>query len=128
MKVCGLLFRCSLEPELYGLKIIYLQAFYHPTRLGLVEPPAKISAETWVRSFPSNPQLNISNNIIPQVFVYGGSTSVGQFAVQLAHLSGYKVATVASPHNHAFVKSLGADAVFDVRGLFSLVDINRTLS
>jgi NADPH:quinone reductase-like Zn-dependent oxidoreductase len=41
--------------------------------------------------------------------------SVGQFAVQLAHLSGYKVVTVASPRNHAFVKSLGADAVFDVR-------------
>jgi len=75
-----------------------VQAFYHPTRLGLVEPPSKVSSETWV-------------------FVYGGSTSVGQFAVQLAHLSGYKVATVASPKNHMFVKSLGADTVFDYKSL-----------
>ena len=37
------------------------------------------------------------------------------FAIQLAHLSGYKVVTVASPKNHELLKSLGADAVFDVR-------------
>ena len=40
---------------------------------------------------------------------------MGQFAIQLAHLSGYKVVTVASPRNFALVKSLGADAVFDYR-------------
>ncbi|OCH84775.1 GroES-like protein [Obba rivulosa] len=72
------------------------QALYHPTRLGLVEPPEKVSGEHWV-------------------FVYGGSSSVGQYAVQLAHLSGYKVVTTASPRNFELVKSLGADAVFDYR-------------
>ena len=40
--------------------------------------------------------------------------SVGLYAIQLAHLAGYKVVTVASPRNHALLKSLGADAVFDV--------------
>jgi NADPH:quinone reductase-like Zn-dependent oxidoreductase len=40
--------------------------------------------------------------------------SVGQFAIQLAHLSGYKVVTTASPYNFELVKSLGADAMFDV--------------
>ena len=51
------------------------------------------------------------------VFIYGGSSGVGQFAIQLAKLSGYKVVTVASPRNHEFLKALGADAVFDVRTL-----------
>lgn len=40
--------------------------------------------------------------------------SVGLYAIQLAHLSGYKVATVASPRNHPLLKDLGADVVFDV--------------
>jgi len=73
-----------------------VQALYNPSRLRLVEPPSTVSLETWV-------------------LIYGGSTSVGQFAIQLAHLSGYKVATVAGSHNHALVRSLGADAVFDYR-------------
>ncbi len=37
------------------------------------------------------------------------------FAIQLAHLAGYKVVTTASPRNLELCKSLGADAVFDVR-------------
>ena len=37
------------------------------------------------------------------------------YALQLAHLAGYKVVTVASPENHALCKALGADFVFDVR-------------
>ena len=48
------------------------------------------------------------------VFVYGGSSGVGQFAIQLAKLSGYKIVTVASPRNHELLKGLGVDAVFDV--------------
>lgn len=47
------------------------------------------------------------------LFVYGGSSSVGQYAIQLAKLSGYKVVTTASRRNHELVKSLGADLVFD---------------
>ena len=49
-----------------------------------------------------------------QIFVYGGSSSVGQYAIQLAKLSGYKVVTTASKRNHELVRSLGADLVFDV--------------
>lgn len=41
--------------------------------------------------------------------------AVGHFAIQLAHLAGYKVAATASPRNFTLVKSLGADAVFDYR-------------
>jgi NADPH:quinone reductase-like Zn-dependent oxidoreductase len=51
-----------------------------------------------------------------QLFVHGGSSSVGQYAIQLAKLSGYKVITTASKRNHELVESLGADLVFDVSG------------
>lgn len=49
------------------------------------------------------------------VFIYGGSTGLGQFGIQLLKLSGYKVVTVASPRNHELLKGLGADAVFDYK-------------
>ena len=46
--------------------------------------------------------------------------SVGQFTVQLLHLTGYKVATVSSQSNFDICTSLGADAVFDVSFAFAL--------
>jgi len=55
-----------------------------------------------------------SNNYSPLIWMYL-SASVGQYAIQLLTLSGYKVITVASPRNFGLVKSLGATAVFDVR-------------
>lgn len=42
------------------------------------------------------------------VFIYGGSSSTGQMAIQLAKLSGATVVTTCSPHNFELVKSLGA--------------------
>lgn len=45
----------------------------------------------------------------------GGSTATGSLGIQFAKLSGYKVLTTCSPHNFDFVKSLGADAVYDYR-------------
>ncbi|KAE8382663.1 chaperonin 10-like protein [Aspergillus bertholletiae] len=47
------------------------------------------------------------------VLIYGGSTATGVLAIQYAKLSGYKVLTTCSPRNFDYVKSLGADAVFD---------------
>lgn len=51
----------------------------------------------------------------PQILIYGGSTASGLLGIQLARLSGYRVATTCSPSNFAYVKSLGADAAFDYR-------------
>lgn len=51
----------------------------------------------------------------PQLLVWAGSTSVGQFAIQLGRLAGYRVVSTASPKNHEYLKSLGADQVFDYR-------------
>lgn len=47
------------------------------------------------------------------VVVWGGSTSVGMNAVQLARAAGYTVVSTASPRNADTVRSLGAEAVVD---------------
>ncbi|HEY0933394.1 MAG TPA: zinc-binding alcohol dehydrogenase family protein [Trebonia sp.] len=47
------------------------------------------------------------------VLVWGGSTSVGSNAIQLAAAAGYEVITTASPHNFEYVRLLGAAQVFD---------------
>ena len=47
------------------------------------------------------------------VLVWGGSTSVGSAAIQLAVAAGYEVVTTASPRNFDFVRGLGASEVFD---------------
>jgi NADPH:quinone reductase-like Zn-dependent oxidoreductase len=45
--------------------------------------------------------------------VWGGASSLGLFAIQLAKLSGAFVIATASPKNNALVKSYGADEIFD---------------
>lgn len=47
--------------------------------------------------------------------VWGGSSSVGALAIQLAAASGTKTIAVASSRNHDFVKGLGADQAFDYK-------------
>lgn len=49
------------------------------------------------------------------VLVWGGSTSVGSNAIQLARNAGYSVVTTASPRNEEYVKALGAEASVDYR-------------
>lgn len=47
------------------------------------------------------------------VLIWGGSSSVGSCAIQLARAAGYKVVTTASSRNFQYCKDLGAAAVFD---------------
>jgi hypothetical protein len=49
------------------------------------------------------------------LIVWGGSTSVGSNAIQLAAAAGYDVIATASPKNFDYLKRLGADPVFDYR-------------
>lgn len=49
------------------------------------------------------------------VVVWGGTTSVGSNAVQLARAAGYRVVTTASARHHDTMRALGAEAVFDYR-------------
>ena len=47
------------------------------------------------------------------VLVWGGSTSVGSNAIQLARNAGYRVVATASPHNFDYVRLLGAAEAVD---------------
>ncbi|EIN07943.1 GroES-like protein [Punctularia strigosozonata HHB-11173 SS5] len=75
-----------------------VQALFHPKNLNLVGYPDKVPPEH-----------------APWVLIYSGATSVGLYAIQLAHISGYRVVTTASPKNWDLVKSMGANAVIDYR-------------
>lgn len=57
------------------------------------------------------------------VLVWGGSTSVGGNAVQLAVAAGYEVVTTASPRNVDYVRALGASLVFDYNSPTVVPDI-----
>lgn len=58
---------------------------------------------------------DVSHPAHGQYLVYGGSTAVGLFAVQLLKLIGYKVVAVAGARNHELVRSMGADEVVDYK-------------
>lgn len=48
------------------------------------------------------------------IVIIGGASSVGQYAIQLARLSGYeRIVTNASSNNHEFLRSIGAHVVLD---------------
>ena len=57
------------------------------------------------------------------VLIWGGSTSVGSNAIQLAVAAGYDVITTASPRNFDYVKQLGARLVFDYSSKSVVADI-----
>ncbi|KAG5661873.1 hypothetical protein KAF25_004112 [Fusarium avenaceum] len=59
------------------------------------------------------------------ILIYGGSTATGALAIQFARSSGLEVVTTASPRNFDYLKSLGADAVFDYSSETCAEDIKR---
>jgi NADPH:quinone reductase-like Zn-dependent oxidoreductase len=61
------------------------------------------------------------------LLVWGGSTSVGSNAIQLAVAAGYEVVTTASPRNFDYVKRLGAREAFDYRSRTVIPDIVAAL-
>ena len=61
------------------------------------------------------------------LLVWGGSTSVGSNAIQLAVAAGYEVVATASPKNFDYCRKLGARAVFDYRSRSVVADIVEAL-
>lgn len=59
------------------------------------------------------------------VVVWGGSTSVGMNAIQLAAAAGYDVVATASAHNHQRLRELGATAAFEYAQLPQLISSLR---
>lgn len=53
------------------------------------------------------------NNSKTNILVWAGSTSVGQYVIQLAKATGCFVITTGSPARHEYLKELGADVCFD---------------
>ena len=62
------------------------------------------------------------------VLIWGGSSSVGGSAIQLAKAAGYEVISTASAKNHEYVKSLGADHVFEYKSPHVTKDISSLLT
>jgi NADPH:quinone reductase-like Zn-dependent oxidoreductase len=61
------------------------------------------------------------------LLIWGGSTSVGSNAIQLAAAAGYEVFTTASPKNFDYVKKLGASQVFDYNSKTIVKDLVTAL-
>lgn len=61
------------------------------------------------------------------LLIWGGSTSVGSNAIQLASASGYEVITTSSPRNFPYVRRLGASQVFDYHEKTVVADIIEAL-
>lgn len=59
------------------------------------------------------PLAATSENI--PLLVYGASSAVGLYVVQIAKAAGMKIFALCSPKNFELVKSFGADEVFDYR-------------
>jgi NADPH:quinone reductase-like Zn-dependent oxidoreductase len=81
-------------------------ALFLKTRLGL--------------QLPSSPMRKSTGKT---VLIWGGSTSVGTNAIQLAVAAGYDVITTCSPRNFELVKKLGAKEVFDYNSKTVVNDI-----
>jgi len=65
----------------------------------------------WPR--PDNPQPQHAND---PILIWGGASSVGQYALQILRYYGYRnLFAVASRKNHDYIRSLGAAQVFDYR-------------
>ncbi|KAJ5408943.1 alcohol dehydrogenase [Penicillium cosmopolitanum] len=62
-----------------------------------------------------------------KILIWGGSSSVGSSAIQLAHASGLEVIATASSANHALVKQLGATDVFDHKDTDTVDKISNLL-
>ena len=74
------------------------------------------------------PSLEHPEPISKTVLIWGGSTSVGSAAIQLAAAAGYEVVTTASPRNFDYVRGLGASQVFDYNDASVVATMVKSLS
>jgi NADPH:quinone reductase-like Zn-dependent oxidoreductase len=70
-----------------------------------------IAAETAYRALHEAGRLAAGQTVL----IHGAAGGVGSAAVQIAKAAGARVIGTASPNNHEFLRSLGADQVIDYR-------------
>ncbi|KAJ4294032.1 Zinc-binding oxidoreductase alcohol dehydrogenase [Kalmusia sp. IMI 367209] len=70
------------------------------------------AATAWLAMF-SKECLHIDRSKGDTILIWGGSSSVGLYTIQLARTQNLKVVTTCSPHNFDLVKSIGAHHAFD---------------
>ncbi|KAF8860544.1 putative alcohol dehydrogenase [Acephala macrosclerotiorum] len=75
--------------------------------------------------FPTSPARKPTGKT---VLIWGGSTSVGVNAIQLAVAAGYEVFTTCSPRNYSLVKSLGASQAWDYNSPTVVDDIVKAFN
>lgn len=72
---------------------------------------------------PSTPRRAKSESVV----IWGGSTSVGMNAIQLAVAAGYDVIATSSPRNFEYLRRLGASHVFNYASLTAIDDVTECL-
>ena len=74
------------------------------------------------------PSCHAWNPSLSQYLVYGASSSVGLFAIQVAKMLGYKTIAVCSPHNFDLVKSYGATETVDYHNEDECIETIKKIS
>jgi threonine dehydrogenase-like Zn-dependent dehydrogenase len=70
------------------------------------------------------PEKYVPDDADAAILVWGGSSSVGQFAIQILRYYGYKnILATASPKHHEKLHVLGANQVFDYNDPFVVASI-----
>ncbi|KAB8220796.1 chaperonin 10-like protein [Aspergillus novoparasiticus] len=107
----------SLPPSISYEKAVVLPVSISTAAAGLFQ-----------KDYLNLPHPSLSSQPTGQtILIWGGSSSVGLSAVQLAHAAGVEVITTASQHNHGLLKSLGVSEVYDYRSPTVVDDIVTAL-
>ncbi|KAH3669533.1 hypothetical protein WICMUC_004955 [Wickerhamomyces mucosus] len=88
---------------------------HKPSKIDTFEGAASITLGlvTVALSFAGNLRIS-SEDRGKYILIWGGATATGVLAIQLAKLAfGLKVVTTASPKHNEFLKSIGADLIFN---------------
>ena len=102
--------------------ISYVDACVLP--LGLATAATGLYSKNMLALSPPKPHPKPNGETI---VIWGGSTSVGNCAIQMAVASGYEVVTTCSPRNFDKVKKLGAAYAFDYNSKTTIKDIIEVL-
>lgn len=88
------------------IKIPEVMSFTNASTLGM-------SLYTAVQALFLKSPFALDPSRTPNILIWGASTAVGMYAVQLSHQSGVNVVATTSLNNSDLVKSLGADLLFN---------------